>query len=131
MPWALRIRGPLNIAALSQSLIAVVTRHEPLRTIIEAGVNGEPKGFLLGEPTEADIFSITNLSSLSGMPLEAEIARLLAQEASTSFNLSIDYSLRANLLFLSDDESILALTIHHHAADGMSTGVFINDLQIA
>ena len=42
MAIALRIRGPLNIFFLQQSLNAVISRHEVLRTTIEV-VDGSPR----------------------------------------------------------------------------------------
>ena len=41
MPFPLRLRGPLDVAALESSLSALVLRHETLRTVF-ATVDGEP-----------------------------------------------------------------------------------------
>ena len=133
MPWALRLRGQLNQQALGKSLAAIVERHAPLRTVIQAGPDGEPRGYLLEAPTPEQILTITDLSSsqLTQEQSAQEVKKLLADEAATAFDLSCEYAIRAQLFVLQPQEFVLALTLHHHAADGMSTNVFIRDLGAA
>lgn len=131
MPWALRLKGSIDIEALEKSLVALIERHVPLRTIFESDAKGEPRGYLLDPPAAERILSITDLSHEDSITQTQSVKAILDQEASTGFDLSSDYALRCRLIVLNPEEHVLALTLHHHAADGMSTQVFTRDLSRA
>lgn len=131
MPWALRLKGHIELDSLEKSLIALVERHVPLRTMFEFDSRGEPRAYLLDPPAAHQILSFNDLSHESPVTQQQHLKTILDQEASTGFDLSSDYALRCRLIKLSPEEHVLALTLHHHAADGMSAQVFSRDLSVA
>ena len=131
IPAALRLEGPLNTAALTQSLAAVIERHEPLRTIIMTGEDDQPLAYVIPTPDVSSLLPITDLQNLSAEQQHQELQTLLAAEAATPFNLAQDLPLRAHLYILGQQTYVLALTLHHHASDGLSVAVFTKDLSLA
>ncbi len=125
VPLAIRLRGPLDWAALQQSLNHLVQRHEALRTLfqIESGVLMQvvlPK-LVLDLPA-------VNLESFPEAEREAEAQRRLNQGASQSFDLSRGPLVRARLFKLGAEQYILLLTIHHIVFDGWSADVLLREL---
>ena len=125
MPMPLRFTGRLNIAALEQSLMAVIQRHAILRT-----------NFLVreGQPVQviADDRSlnlpIVNLQNLPDAEQERQLQDRIAAEVQTPFDLVADLLLRATLLQLSKTENVLLITLHHIVADGWSIEIFAREL---
>src|SRR5580692_10608093 len=68
VPTLLRLRGPLDTAALGRALDAVTSRHEALRTRLLAGPDGQPVQAV--DPPEAVRLPVTDLSA--GGPAAAE-----------------------------------------------------------
>lgn len=112
-----RFKGPLDVEALDWSLQELVRRHSTLRTAF-VEVEGRPYrritdgGIELRQSAAAD---------------EAELERLLAAEAVTSFDLTEAPLVRA-LLLKRGDEHVLALTFHHIATDGWSDMIIMREL---
>ena len=69
-----------------------------------------------------------NLQQLSSAERDAEVARLITEEAQCPFNLSAGPLLRATLLRTSGDDHILILTTHHIVADAWSMGILTREL---
>src|SRR5262249_54008248 len=110
---AVRLRGPLDFAALSQALDEIVMRHESVRTAF--GEDGDP----FQRVTAARSLRLT-LIDLAHMPSELreqEAKRLAAEEIRRPFDLSRDLLLRANLIRIDAEDHLLLLTLHHIAAD--------------
>jgi Condensation domain len=121
----LRLRGPLDVAALEATLYEICARHETLRTTFGTR-NGEPVQ-IVGPPRPV---SLTRLD-LRGLPpeaREAEVSRLIARESRRPFDLSRDLMLRAILVHLDDEEHALVVVMHHIASDGQSVRVFLDEL---
>jgi amino acid adenylation domain-containing protein len=124
-PIAARVAGQLNIAALRQSLNAIVMRHESLRTAF---------GVKEGEPVQ--IISLTcrlpfQIASLEwSAPADQELLamRLAREEAGRGFDLSCDSLARATLLRLSDKDQMLLLILHHAVSDPWSDVVLFEEL---
>jgi len=119
---ALRLRGPLDIGYLSQALNGVVARHESLRTTFGT-VNGQAVQVIAAAtPLPLPVVQ------LAAAAAEAQLTTLLTQEAAASFDLEHGPLLRARLFVLTDDEHVLALSMHHIIADGWSVGLLINEI---
>ncbi|MCB0196701.1 MAG: amino acid adenylation domain-containing protein, partial [Anaerolineae bacterium] len=115
---ALKLRGPLNIAALKQALQTIVDRHEVLRTTF-AMVAGQAEQSIAAQATiELPVVEV-RADSIPG---------LARQEMLTPFDLSQDLMLRVKLLRLSAQEHVMLVTLHHIACDGWSIGVLIREL---
>ena len=125
MPAAVRVSGPLDVAALRASLNEIVSRHEALRTTF-ATVDGRPVQRIaeqLPVPLE-----VVDLSAAAEAEREAEIRSRAIAEAQRPFDLSAGPLLRVCLLRASDTEHVFLLTMHHIVSDGWSMGVFIREL---
>jgi hypothetical protein len=121
----LRLRGPLDIAALEASLYEICARHETLRTTFGTR-NGEPVQ-IVGPPRPVPLTRL-DLRGLPSEAREAEVARLIARESRRPFDLSRDLMLRAILVHLDDEEHALVVVMHHIASDGQSVRVFLDEL---
>jgi amino acid adenylation domain-containing protein len=123
IPIALRLSGPLDVAALRKTLDAIVARHEVLRTTF-AAVDGVPAQIIGRErPVELRVTDVGRLPT-------PEVEKLLREESSRPFDLSSDLPLRAALLKLEAEEHILLVVMHHIASDGWSMGAFYRELSI-
>ncbi|WP_323135334.1 non-ribosomal peptide synthase/polyketide synthase [Dyella silvatica] len=125
MPAAVRLRGRLDVDALTRTLNEIVRRHEALRTCF-AGHDGAPVQIIT--PRMALPLVIDDLSHLPAHEREASAQRWSAQEAQTPFDLETDLLIRGALLRLDEDEHLLLLTMHHIVSDGWSFAVLVNEI---
>ena len=125
MPIAVRLRGALDVPGLTDSLTAVVARHEALRTTFTdiGGVAYQR----IGSPAPVPL-PVSDLSSLSPEAAEAELAAAQRAETTTPFELATGPLLRARLLRIAPDDHLLLITMHHIVSDGWSLGVLLRDL---
>ena len=119
VPLALRVRGPLDLAALRRALAGVVARHETLRTTFRT-VDGEPVQ-VVHAPREVDL-DVTEVED------ETEARALATAEAERPFDLERGPLLRARVLRWDDDEHVLVVVTHHIVSDGWSAAVFTREL---
>src|SRR5262245_11294595 len=125
VPKALRLVGSLDVAALQQTLDALVARHEVLRTTYET-VDGQPMQVIAeSRPVEMPLI---DLSACSAAERDAATARLLKDAVQRPFDLSRDAMLRATLVRLRAQEHLLLLAMHHIASDRWSTGILLREL---
>jgi amino acid adenylation domain-containing protein len=125
IPLAVRLRGELDLEALSRAMTALVARHEALRTTFE-GVDG--RGIQVVHPPQQVFVPLLDLAELPEQDRQAELDRVLAQESLRPFDLSEGPLLRPQLVRVSSQEHVLVLTMHHIVTDGWSGGVIMNDL---
>jgi len=126
IPFAVRMRGVLDGAALRDALAAIVRRHEALRTTFHADASGSWQ--TIHPPPSSFELPLVDLRTLPAEWREGERRRLLAKEAARPFDLRRDPMLRGLLVRLAEDEHVLALTLHHAAGDGWSIGVLFHEL---
>jgi amino acid adenylation domain-containing protein len=107
VPHLVRLRGPLDTAALGRALDGLVARHEALRTRFVSDDEGHPVQ-VVDEPGHID--------------LTAE------QDPTESFALDRGPMLRAQLIHRSAEEHDLLLVTHHVVFDAHSIGVLLTDL---
>ncbi|MFE3630977.1 amino acid adenylation domain-containing protein [Streptomyces goshikiensis] len=122
-PYALRIKGPLDVGALAGALDVVVARHEVLRTTFTSR-DGEPLQ-VVNEPFRLDLPTV---SIEPGPEAEAELEQQLRAAVDLPFDLEIGPVLRARLFRLSADEHVFLLVVHHIAIDGWSNDVLFREL---
>ncbi|MET0395594.1 MAG: amino acid adenylation domain-containing protein, partial [Longimicrobiaceae bacterium] len=125
MPYALRLRGELDTAALRAGLDALVARHETLRTTF-AEHEGEPVQVI--HPPAPVALEELDLRDLPEAEREGEAQRLAWEEALRPFDLARGPLLRSTLLRLADDEHVLLFTMHHIVTDGWSRGVLVREV---
>ncbi|HXM36671.1 MAG TPA: condensation domain-containing protein, partial [Pyrinomonadaceae bacterium] len=122
---ALRLRGLLNVSALSRAIDEIVRRHETLRASF-AAENGTP--FQRITHYESRPLPLIDLTKVPETEREVQAKQFAAEEIKKPFDLTHGPLLRAVLLRLSDEEHVLIVNLHHIAADGWSIGVLFREL---
>ena len=127
IPLALRLTGPLDLAALERSFHTIIRRHESLRTVFAVDpVSGDPVQII--RPFEPLPLSLVDLSALARDRREDEIQQRARGEASQPFDLTTGPLVRVVVLSLAADEHVILLTLHHIISDGWSMGVIVREL---
>jgi len=127
LPAALRLKGPLNVKALEQSLNEIVRRHEAMRTTFGMANDGPVQ--LIHEPRDWKM-AFTDLENFPEQEREDIAASLVRQEMETPIDLVQGPLFRTQLLRLAHDDHILIETMHHIVSDGWSMQIFIRELAI-
>ncbi|HEX5753854.1 MAG TPA: amino acid adenylation domain-containing protein [Archangium sp.] len=125
VPLAAKLKGHLDVAALERSLVALVGRHEALRTTFGLE-RGRPVQRIAPEPELA--LPVESLEALPEGERAGTARRRVEEEARRPFELEKGPLLRAKLLRLAADEHVLVLTLHHIVCDGWSLGVMEREL---
>ncbi|HEX2077439.1 MAG TPA: amino acid adenylation domain-containing protein, partial [Longimicrobium sp.] len=126
MPYALRVRGALDVDALERTLAEIVRRHETLRTRFPS-VDGEPVQVI--DPAGPVRIARLDLSALpEDEDREDAARRVAADEAARPFDLAAGPLLRCTLVRLADDDHALLFTLHHVVSDGWSMGVLVREV---
>ncbi|WCD97564.1 amino acid adenylation domain-containing protein [Streptomyces sp. HUAS 31] len=128
IPLAVRLTGALDAPALTAALADVVARHESLRTVF-AEADGLPSQLVLSREEAAAAAGAR--MEVVRLPGEEALPGALAAEAAHPFDLSAQVPLRARLFALGTDRHVLALTVHHIAADGWSLQPLARDVVTA
>ncbi|WP_420130680.1 amino acid adenylation domain-containing protein [Longimicrobium sp.] len=118
IPLVLDLAGPLDVEALRGALGDLAARHEALRTRI-ADRDGRPVAAVAAPGPFA--LAVTQVA-------EGEVEARVEEEISRAFDLSHDLPVRAALFGTAADTHVLALTLHHVAADGWSIGILLREL---
>ncbi|MFE7621940.1 condensation domain-containing protein, partial [Streptomyces sp. NPDC057496] len=121
IPLALRLTGPLDVAALGAALADVVARHESLRTVFAEDGHGPHQIVLpatdhpvpFPEPVRTD---------------ERRLPRMLREAADHAFRLDAEPPLRTHLFATAPGEHVLLLVMHHIATDAWSQRPLVTDL---
>ncbi|MFE6499119.1 amino acid adenylation domain-containing protein [Kitasatospora sp. NPDC057738] len=120
LPFALRLRGELDTAALRAATADVVARHEALRTVFPV-VGGVPVQRILPAEEARPRFLV-----LDRAPADYPAHRDAA--AAETFDLSRELPIRVTVFTLSPTEHVLLVVLHHIAGDGWSLGPLLRDL---
>ncbi len=123
IPVVLELKGPLDVAALHRAINQVVGRHESLRTLFPL-VDGEPVQHILADGERP-------VELLAVQCPAAALAGALAAETRRGFDVASELPLRAVLFQQAPDRHVLAITLHHIAADGWSLAPLAQDLSAA
>jgi amino acid adenylation domain-containing protein len=124
MPYALRLRGDLDVEVLSRALTALVRRHETLRTVFPT-VGGAPVQ-LVRTPAPV-VPGVVDLRGLQPAARE-EKARALVREEARPFDLAEGPLLRVQVLRMDDADHVVLFTLHHIVSDGWSQGVMLREV---
>ncbi|HEV7590204.1 MAG TPA: amino acid adenylation domain-containing protein, partial [Longimicrobium sp.] len=127
IPIGYRLRGALDPAALEAALRAFVARHDALRMMVSER-DGEPVQTASTEPRFG--WETDDLAGASDAQPEAEARRRIRAFLARPFDLERGPLLRALLLRLGASEHLLAISIHHIAGDGWSTGILRRELGV-
>ncbi|MCP4655902.1 MAG: non-ribosomal peptide synthetase, partial [bacterium] len=124
----LRLRGPLDRAALAGALTEIVRRHEVLRTRFADRDDGEPYQ-VIREPSPFPL-PVVDLTALDAGDRPPQLQRLAREDAARPFDLARAPLLRAALLRADKTEHVLVLNMHHVASDGWSMGILDRELSV-
>jgi len=122
---ALRLRGPLDIKALTAAINHIILRHESLRTAFEADEGTPYQRIVNHAPSE---LSLVDLRELPVALRQKEVDELAASEVKQPFDLTRGPFLRTKLIRVDDDDHVLILTMHHIAADEWSLAILFREL---
>jgi condensation enzyme len=122
----LRLRGNLDVGALSAALDDVVARHEILRTILRKDDDGWYQHLYPPGPVSLEVRGVGS-ADLADSADRAAYDLLDDVEAEPFSHREVPL-LRAVLGRLGADDHVLALTTHHIASDAWSMQVIITDL---
>ncbi|MFD4442167.1 amino acid adenylation domain-containing protein [Nocardia sp. NPDC058519] len=127
IPFALRITGPLDVAALREALADVLARHDSLRTVIGADAEGPRQRILDAAECRPEL----EVRDIAADRWDIE----LSEAAGHSFELDRHLPIRFRLWHCenedAEDEHVLSVVLHHIAGDGWSTGVLLDDIGTA
>ncbi|WP_338249967.1 non-ribosomal peptide synthetase [Dictyobacter halimunensis] len=121
----LELTGPLDVAALTASLNALVRRHETLRTSLIM-LDGQLMQSISAEQ-EIDIERI-DLHAVTLEQRTSEIQSWMRKASKREFKLDRGPLLHATLLQFQPTFSVLLVAIHHIIADGWSLPIFFQEL---
>ncbi|MFC3453288.1 amino acid adenylation domain-containing protein [Amycolatopsis speibonae] len=122
---ALRLRGKLDVPALTAALGDVATRHELLRTTFPGDAPGDV------QRVHQHVHDAPAVEPTPVPATEADLPGLLAERRESAFDLTKDLPWRCDLFALSDKEHVLHLQVHRILADDDSLDVFFRDLAAA
>ncbi|HYG76092.1 MAG TPA: amino acid adenylation domain-containing protein [Planctomycetota bacterium] len=125
VPFALRIKGELDTAALYKCLNALVQRHAALRTRF-ISENGVPAQLVL-DSAEL-VVAETYLYHVPQLEREHELQRLLADEAHRPFDLTADLLIRATRYEIDKTDHALLIVMHHIVCDAWSISILKHEL---
>jgi hypothetical protein len=125
VPYAVRVNGPLDVTALTQSLNDIITRHEVLRTTFTT-VAGQPVQ-MIAQALHMPL-PVQDLCALPQAEREVTAHQLARAAALYPFDLEKGPLLNLRLLRLGEQEHILLLTIHHIISDGWSREILLDEL---
>ncbi|MEM6364768.1 MAG: amino acid adenylation domain-containing protein, partial [Planctomycetota bacterium] len=129
VPTAARIRGPLSISRLRQSLQRLSQQHDVLRMTFDE-TDGEPFA-IVHESVDVPL-ELRELGSLSLDSRESEVNRQIDQQIKHVFDLRTAPLWSATLFRLSRQgeapEHVLLFSLHHILIDGWSIGLLVRDL---
>ncbi|MFI0787598.1 condensation domain-containing protein [Streptomyces lydicus] len=121
VPFATRLRGPLDVDALSAALTSLVRRHEILRTRYGQR-DGEPYQEVLAAPGTIAVRVVAADAAATG--------DLLVAEARRPFDLSAGTLPRALVVRHAQQDHTVLLTFHHISLDGPSLETVAEELGV-
>jgi amino acid adenylation domain-containing protein len=125
MPFALRLRGPLDREVLVESMQHVVARHESFRTTLVA-VAGEPMQRI--GPVQRIAVEVLDLRELPETERLAEAASALNRRSMQPYDLASGPLHRPTLVQLGEQDHVLFWSIHHAIGDGWSSGILMREI---
>ncbi len=126
VPAAVRLTGPLDLAALSWAIGAVLARHEVLRTTFRA--DAEVPVQIVGPPPAAPLL----IEDLRGMPEDArwdEAKERAVNEFRRAFDLSTGPLFRAKVWKLGEEDHLMLLSMHHIVSDAVTVAIVFDEIR--
>ncbi len=125
MPFAMRLTGPLDRAALHSAMRDLGARHEAFRTTFTV-VRDEPMQVISAAP-QIDLQEV-DLRPHAASERVTRAVMLLRDNATAPFDLARGPLTRVCIVQLGDDDHILQLVVHHAVSDQWSAGIVAREL---
>ncbi|MCW1243504.1 amino acid adenylation domain-containing protein, partial [Pseudomonas sp. SAICEU22] len=125
IPFALHLKGELNVEALHASLNDLLARHEILRTGIHS-TDGVPCQRI--SPALDIALPFEDLSSLTATERAGAQFNALQDTFEQPFDLTCPPLLRARLLRLAPGEHVFGIALHHLVSDAWSATIALREL---
>ena len=119
------LHGPLDLAALEQSVRRIAERHAVLRATFPSP-NGQPVQRVV--PDVPSVFAVAELESLPAGQRAARSAQLAAEEAKQPFDLAHGPLWRVKVFRDHNEAHLMVLVMHHIISDAWSFYVFFEEL---
>ena len=125
IPVALRLDGPLSVAALRRAVQTLMRRHESLRTTFTM-IDGEVRQFV-----HDDMAPPWQELDFAEDPAPEARARQVAHEQGVQrFDLARGPLIRTTLVRLAPDRHVLLFNIHHIVSDLISARILLSELSL-
>jgi acyl-CoA synthetase (AMP-forming)/AMP-acid ligase II len=123
--YVLRLTSPVDAAILERAFDEMVQRHEILRTTF--AVAGERLAQIIAPRLSVPLDAV-DFRKLSKPKQESAGRRIVNEELLYSFDLERGPLIRARLLRLAEEESLLLFCMHQSLVDGWSVGLLAEEL---
>lgn len=123
--FRMNLAGRVSMALLQASLREIADRHEALRAVFQVD-SGQVLQII--QPKSDLTVLVIDLRPLAEPRRMEQMEELCAREARQPFDLTQGPPIRANLIQMEDERSILTLTIHQIVCDGWSVGLLMEEL---
>ena len=117
MGLVLKLQKKLNIVSLKKAILAIIERHQILRTIYLPSSSGNLYQSLIEFP-----FVISENRMMAD-----EVDAAITADINARFDLAKEYPFRFSLYFV-DDDCYAVIVAHHLAFDGWSVNIFSQEL---
>jgi NRPS condensation-like uncharacterized protein len=124
--WALWLNGALDVGTLQRAWDAALARHEALRTTFRDS-SGMPVQVIQDEPGPHPLL-VTSVEQLPPREREPAARALIAELARAPIDLAAGPLVLTRLVRLSPERHVLAVVMHHIAADGWSFRILFDEL---
>ncbi len=125
VPFAFRLQGDLDKAALKRSLNEIVKRHEVLRTTFKK--EGDTPIQVIAPILKLDL-PLVDLQDWPVVDREKALAQYLKKQAAQPFDMEQGPLVRVALICLTSTEYVLFVMFNHAIFDGWSRDVFVREL---
>jgi len=124
MPLAIRMRGPLNVAALEAAAQRIVERHDILRTTFESTPSGVVARVHRNMPI---VVRRGGLPRRPGLATEAALDEHLSALVKEPFDLARGPLMRVHAIEIGPDDTVLLIVKHHIIGDQWSYAVLARE----
>ncbi|WP_230989936.1 non-ribosomal peptide synthase/polyketide synthase [Rhodococcus oxybenzonivorans] len=123
IPILLRLDGELDTTAFAAAARDLLERHRTLRTVYPSDAEGVHQVLLAADSVPLDLAPV----AIPADALDAHVRALV----DTGFDVAAAPPVRGRVYRVGADAHVLALVVHHIAADGWSLGTLIRDTAVA
>ena len=120
-----QIHGTLDVPRLERAVGRLLSRHEPLRSVVGTDVIG---GVIRTIAVPDNVLEYVDFADLAEVDRSAAVNEFIRDRQSRGFDLAKEIPFRAVLVRLGFESHLLVTTMHHIAVDGVSLDHLFRDL---